>query len=104
MSRRCRAVLAVLVSLLLLGMQQEGLRHALTHFHPAAAERQISQAPTDPPCAECALLAAGSAALTHDAPPPAATASVYVAPPPALVAPALAPPSYYRSRAPPSLS
>jgi hypothetical protein len=94
----------LLLSLLFVGMQQEVLRHALTHFRPAPAHQELSSPQADAPCVECALLAAGSAALPPDAPVFCASPSSYVATPPAPLAPTPARPSFYRSRAPPSLS
>ena len=104
LSRRYRGVFVLLLSLLLVGMQQEALRHALTHFTFAPAHQELSSPQADAPCVECALLAAGSAALPSDAPVFSPSPSSYVAPLPAPVAPTLARLSFYRSRAPPSLS
>jgi len=104
LSRRYHALFVLLLSLLLIGMQQEVFWHALTHFRPTPAHQQLSNPQADAPCAECALLAAGSAALPSAAPVFSAGASAYVAILPAPIAPALARLSFYRSRAPPSLS
>jgi hypothetical protein len=98
-------MVALLLSLLLVGMQAEAHRHALSHCAPLDATQQPAwHAPGDTSCAECALLAAGSAGLVdrgteHRAPPVALWQ-----PDAAFVAPASAPPSFYRSRAPPSPS
>jgi hypothetical protein len=95
----------VTLALLLAGMQQEALRHALSHFAPAPEQAQISAAPSDAPCATCGLLAGGSAALIANVPALAATAIAHVLLPwPADVAPTLTRTSFYRSRAPPLLS
>jgi hypothetical protein len=102
--RRYRGAFALLLSLLLIGMQQEGFRHELTHFRLAPAHQELSTPQADAPCAECALLAAGSAALTSDALFFAASSAADVAILTAPVAPTLARLSFYRSRAPPSLS
>lgn len=102
-SRQYRAVFVLLLSLLLVGMQQVAFRHALTHFTPAA-HQQLSNPQADAPCVECALLAAGSAALASAAPVFAASRRAYVATLPAPVAPTPAQLPFYRSRAPPSLS
>jgi hypothetical protein len=102
--RQYRTVFVLLLSLLLIGMQQEAFRHAVTHFTPAAAHQELSKPQADAPCVECALLAAGSAALASAAPFFAASPSAYVATLPAPLAPTLARLSFYRSRAPPSLS
>jgi len=104
LSRRYRAVFVLLLSLLLVGMQQEAFRHALTHFRLAPAHQELSTPQADAACAECALLAAGSAALPSAAPVFSASPGAYVATLPAPVAPTLARLSFYRSRAPPSLS
>ena len=103
-SRRYRGVFVLLLSLLLVGMQQEGFRHELTHFRLAPAHQELSTPQADAPCVECALLAAGSAAFPSDAPVFSASPGAYVATLPAHVAPTLARLSFYRSRAPPSLS
>jgi hypothetical protein len=103
LSRRYRSVFVLLLSLLLIGMQQEAFWHALTH-QSTPAHQQLTNSQADAPCTECALLAAGSAALPSDAPAFSERPSRYVAIVPAPVAPALAPLSFYRSRAPPSLS
>ena len=105
MPRRWRTAVVVLLSVLLLAMQVEAHRHALSHHAPSAAPQQaLWQVPGDTSCAECALLAAGSAALVdqgeqHSVPPIADQQSDA-----AFVAPTPAPPSSYRSRAPPSRS
>jgi hypothetical protein len=104
LSRRYRGVFVLLLSLLLVGMQHERFRHELTHFRLAPAHQELSTPQADAPCAECALLAAGSAALTSDARVFAASSAPYVAILSAPVAPTLARLSFYRSRAPPSLS
>jgi hypothetical protein len=104
LSRRYRSVVVLFLSLLLVGMQQEGFRHELTHFRLAPAHQELSTPQADAPCAECALLAAGSAALTSDAPVFAASPAAHVVILPAPVAPTPARLSFYRSRAPPSLS
>jgi hypothetical protein len=102
--RRWRTALVVLFALLLAGMQQEALRHAISHFNPAPVDTQLSTVPSDAPCAACALFAGGSAALVSSAPFPAAVLTDDVRHWPAQIAPAAASPSFYRSRAPPSLS
>jgi hypothetical protein len=102
--RRWRTALAVLLALLLAGMQQEALRHAISHFNLAPVETQLSTAPSDAPCATCALFAGGSAALVSSAPFAAAALIGGVYHWPAEVVPAVASPSFYRSRAPPALS
>jgi hypothetical protein len=104
-SRRLRTALALLLCLLVVGMQQELQRHALSHFvgYAGAHERAIPT-PLDTTCAECALLAAGSAALAANAATPPCSAGAV---PPAQGCAAMRAaerPSFYRSRAPPALS
>ena len=75
MALRPRNALVLVVSLLLLGMQVEGQRHALTHLGGLlhrAHEQGVQQSVGDAPCIECELLASGShlvassiAALAH---------------------------------------
>jgi hypothetical protein len=105
MPRRCRPLVALLLSLLLVAMQVEAHRHVLSHHGPSAAPQQaLWQAPGDASCAECALLAAGSAALVDHRqhhPAPAVADRRTDAP---CVAPTTAPLSFYRSRAPPLVS
>ena len=62
-SRVGRGVFALLLSLLLLGMQQESLLHALSHIKPAQEQQEHSSPQTSVACVECALLVAGSAAI-----------------------------------------
>jgi hypothetical protein len=104
-TRSHRALLAALLSLLLLCMQQEGLRHALTHWTSALSsdQKQSLKAPVDAPCDECTLLAAGANGVASGLQllPVAAITLVLVFW--ALRSSPLSPPSYYQSRAPPSL-
>jgi len=105
MPRSYRRVVALVLSLLLVAMQAEAHRHALSHHASSAAPQQaVWQLPGDTSCAECALLAAGSAAVVnhgaqHCAPPIADRA-----PDATFLAPTPAPFAWYRSRAPPLLS
>lgn len=102
--RRYRVVLTLLLSLLVVGMQQEALRHALSHVARATDQPQLVKPAPDVPCVECAWLAAGSAALTCDPPATPAAPDAFDAPAPTQVAPSPARPSFYRSRAPPSFA
>lgn len=104
LSRRSRGLLVLGFSLLLLGMQQESLQHALTHFKPAQEQQELSGLQTDVACLECALLAAGSSALPCSAPVFSRSPTAHLAIPPAHVAPILARFTPNHSRAPPSLS
>ena len=104
LSRGYRALVSLGLALLLLGMQQEALRHALSHFKPAPEQPEFSSPQSDAPCAKCELLTAGSAAA------PVATQTFVFRPAavdvvePAYIAPALARSTAHPSRAPPFLS
>ncbi|HXX84886.1 MAG TPA: hypothetical protein VEN29_13000 [Casimicrobiaceae bacterium] len=105
MIRRHRALRTLLLSLLLLGMQLQAHVHAIGHVgemlqHSAGHSLVVSVSDA---CAMCALLAGGSSAIACDAPDvhvPIASAERSTCAP-ASLAPAA--PSYYFSRAPPSL-
>ena len=102
MPRRWRTAVALLLSLLLVAMQTEAHRHALSHFAASAAPQQVVwQASADTTCVECTLLAAGSAALVDQAPDTGGSPISDLQPDATFVAPAPAPPHFYRSRAPP---
>jgi len=103
-SRRRRATIVALLALLLLGMQVEGLRHALSHWSGGVPKQAVLSAGSDTPCAQCALLAAGSAAVTTDPPIVAAVATADRATATLPASPAPVPPGFYLSRAPPLLS
>jgi hypothetical protein len=101
-----RRFLVLLFALLLLGMQQGGHWHALTHFADTLqGPHQVSLAaePGNDYCTLCALFAGGATA-----PPVDATTLVQLPARVALVLSALPAstaqaPSFYRSRAPPAL-
>jgi hypothetical protein len=104
-TRPHRALATVLLALLLLAMQHEGQRHAISHWTPAPnrGQQHSLHAEAASPCAECALLAAAANGLASS---PTALPVVAVA----LLSGAYAPvsalvaaPSPYRSRAPPTL-
>ena len=87
-------------------MQHEGQVHALQHLgsilHPAH-EQGIQQPTVDVSCLECSLLAGGAPAVATDVPALSAVAigaSLVVGD---FASRSLAAPSYYSSRAPPSL-
>jgi hypothetical protein len=103
MTRLWRAAFALLLALLLVGMQQEAFRHALSHLKPAQA-LHVSTTVVDAPCVECALVAGGSAALSGNPAVLPTTAAILDTTSSAAVARSPSRPSYYRSRAPPSLS
>jgi hypothetical protein len=101
-----RVILTFLLSLLLVGMQQESQRHALEHLRPllTRAHDVGVQAPVaDDACAECALLAGGTDAVVSvfEALPSTAQNSEHGSF--AFTPRAVAAPSYFQSRAPPIL-
>ena len=101
-----RIVVTFLLSLLLVGTQQEAQRHALEHLRPllTRAHDVGFQSPVvEVACAECALLVGGADAvifavdaLPGPAPDRERLAFVYASR-------ALAAPAYFQSRAPPVL-
>ena len=104
-TRPCRAFLAALFSLLLLGMQSEGLRHSLVHRAAAltAPDGQSLQLPNDAPCVECRLIAGGINVIAGAM---QAMHAVSILPLRLTSLPRSTPqsaPSYDRSRAPPPL-
>ena len=103
LSRRSRGCITLLFFLLLLGMQQETLRHALSHFKPVQEQQELS-APADGSCLECALLSAGSSPLPFGTPVLCPSPGAHVVILPAHLAPTLARFTPNRSRAPPALS
>ena len=105
-SSRLRALFTVVFALLLLGMQHEVQVHALQHLgsilHPAH-EQGIQQPTVDASCLECSLLASGSLGVATEIAGLPATdvgTSRIVS---TVESRSLAAPSYYSSRAPPSL-
>jgi hypothetical protein len=104
-TRSRRALLTLLLSVLLVGMRQEAQLHGLLHFLPfAVSQEQASHPSPEPSCAECKLLAAGSNGLVDNLTVLPAACDTCLNPQSTLVARALTAPSFYRSRAPPSLS
>ena len=102
---RHRVVLTALLSLFLLFLQQESVRHALNHLG-AQIERSKHSAielPTGDVCLECELLAAGTSA----APPPSPTALIDATAWVEVVAPTaratVAAPVFYSTRGPPPI-
>jgi hypothetical protein len=98
-------LLALLFAFLLLGMQQEAQLHAISHIggELQRPHDQGLQLPVDAPCAECALLAGGSTAAPADSASFHAFAAGFAAPRGTAPSPAFPAPTYYHSRAPPSL-
>jgi len=100
-----RSFLTGVLSFLLLFMQVEDVRHAVGHLGAQLqrVEHSALEAPTGDHCVECGLLASGTNWV-----PGATTAShVEASPWLAVLAPVAAhvaaTPSYYQSRAPPSI-
>ena len=101
-----RILLTFVLSLLLVGMQQEAQRHALEHLRPLltrAHDVGVHAPVDDAACAECALLAGGAdaVALGFDAlasREPATEVQTF-----AYRSRAVPAPSYFQSRAPPVL-
>jgi len=101
-----RIFLTALFSLLLVGMQEEALVHAVDHLraqvqrgHDASLQTTVSG-----DCLECALLVSGSA----PAPAPDNAAMRFSGAPTRFAASsessrAIAPPAFYNSRAPPAV-
>lgn len=98
-----RRVLTCLLSVFLLLMQHEGLRHALDHLGAQLQriEHSALERPTGDTCAECGLLAGGAGSIPATHPVSFAQAAPWVAVAAPFVTVAAAAPSYYQSRAPP---
>ena len=105
MIRRNRALLTLLLSLLLFGMQLQRQAHALEHFGETMRHgpEHSLLLPAAEACATCALLAAGANAMPCDAVDVAPDVVAAETPSFALASFERAAPSYYLSRAPPSL-
>jgi hypothetical protein len=106
MIRLHRLLSTLVLSLLLAGMQLGGELHALSHFGEALKQTTDHSlvAPSDEPCPICTLFAGGANAAAGDADVGALAVVVEGNPfsaPASIATPA---PSYYSSRAPPSLS
>ena len=100
-----RLLHAVVLSLLLVGMQLGGELHALEHFGEALKQTldHSLATPADEPCPICALFAGGANAAPSNADSAPLTVVAEAQPlsaPPSIATRA---PSYYSSRAPPSL-
>ncbi|TMG83507.1 MAG: hypothetical protein E6H67_02280 [Betaproteobacteria bacterium] len=100
-----RTASVFVLSLLLVGMQLEVQRHAISHVGDALSgphEQGVQQSVADIACVECALLAAGSHALPGHVAALVASA-VDRAPGAVLFASYAVPaPAFYSSRAPPA--
>jgi len=102
---RHRVILIALLSLLLLFLQQESVRHQLDHLGAQLerAKHSALERPTGDACLECELLAGGTSLLSPSLPATFADSPHWIA---IVVPPAhatISAPSFYRSRAPPSL-
>lgn len=98
-----RLVRAIVLSLLLVGVQYGAQLHALEHVGEALrhAKHQSFSVPDDEVCAICALFAGGANALSDHAEPAAAVFFGEEDPPYAPTPIAAATPRFYESRAPP---
>jgi hypothetical protein len=99
-----KAILTSIFSLLMLGMQLEGQRHALQHLgdqlhRPHKQGLQLPQG--EAACAECALLAGTSSAIPSDTVTPLAVVAVTERFDGRFLSRSVAAPTYYSSRAPP---
>ena len=105
MARSHRPLFALILSLLLVGIQLEAQLHALDHVREALGHSRHHSlaAPSDGACAECMLVAGSGNAIAGDIGEVVVT---FVAQEHALSAPASATPAfsfYYLTRAPPAL-
>jgi hypothetical protein len=104
-ARSRRPLFALILSLLLLGVQLDGPLHALSHVGEALSHSRDHSlvAPSDQACAECTLLAGGANALAGGGDDIAVTLAAQEWPQPAPVSITPAFFSYYQTRAPPTL-
>jgi len=104
-TRSRRPFFALLLSLLLVGVQVQAQLHALEHVREALSHSRDHSlvAPSDAACAECTLLAGGANALAGGGDDIAATLAAQERPQPAPVSVTPAFSSYYQTRAPPVL-
>ena len=103
---RLRLFVALLFALLLLGMQHQVQVHALQHFNGLFhAKHDLGlQAPVaDASCLECALLAAGTSGIVGDNAASVVVARAIERVRVSIETRRLVAPSYYSTRAPPSL-
>ena len=99
-------LLTWLFSGLLLGMQQTTQVHALSHLGgllDRPHEQGLQAAASDAPCVICALCAGGSNAITSETSSVPSVAEPYAAMWVIVSSPTVSAPSYYLSRAPPTL-
>ena len=99
-------LLTLLFAFLLLGMQQEAQLHAIAHAGEQLQrphDRGLQLPVDDTPCAVCALFAGGSTAIPADSVKIHVPAAGFASPQGATLSRAVSAPTYYLSRAPPSL-
>jgi hypothetical protein len=101
-----RRILTLIFAFLLLVMQQAEHAHALGHigdwFH-ASQDRALQLPDFESQCGVCAIFAGGSTAAIGSATPPPPPFVGFAIPTVAVASRSVAAPSYYASRAPPSL-
>ena len=100
-----RFILSFLLSLLLVGMQQEAQRHAVEHLRPLlerAHDVGVHTPIDEAACAECALLAGGADAVATGADALPSTARNGEGRTFAYESRAVPAPDYFHSRAPPT--
>ena len=98
-----RTVLTVVFSLLMLGMQLEGHRHALQHLAGRPHQQGLQLPPGEIVCAECALLAGTSNAVVGSAATVPPVVAANERPDAPFLSRSVSAPTYYSSRAPPVL-
>jgi hypothetical protein len=101
---RLNVVLTVVLSLLLLGMQLEGQRHALQHLADQlhrSHEQGLQLPQSEVACPECALLAGASNVISGSSTMPSGTVAATERFDARFVSRGVVAPSYYLSRAPP---
>jgi hypothetical protein len=105
MGRPHRLLFTLVLSVLLVGMQLASGLHALEHVREALKQTQDHSlgVPDDEVCAMCALFAGSASAVAGDIDCGCEVLATDEAPQSALAWIAAAAPSYYHSRAPPSL-
>lgn len=98
-----RRAFAAVLCLLLLSLQVQSVVHPITHLAGKPADTGVTAGKVEAPCAECALLSAGSAAVFAHAPAWHGDAAARVAVFHAYRSRAADTPAWFRSRAPPLL-
>jgi hypothetical protein len=105
MARPHRLLFTLILSVLLVGMQLASGLHALEHIREALSQTpdHSLSVPSDEVCAMCALFAGSTSAAAGDIDRGCETLATDETPQSASVWIAATAPSYYQSRAPPSL-